>query len=74
MPCPTCNETMQNVGATDQRIFWCPRCGTLKLESGDHEDVEQPFWMKWPATSHSSETLADIKRGGAVSGHEGFPQ
>jgi transposase len=40
MACPTCGETMQNLGGSPpaQRYFWCPRCGTLKRDdplSGD---------------------------------------
>jgi hypothetical protein len=35
MPCPTCNHTMHNLGISEGggRIFWCPRCGTLKSEN-----------------------------------------
>jgi hypothetical protein len=40
MACPTCGETMKNLGGSPpaQRYFWCPRCGTLKRDdplSGD---------------------------------------
>lgn len=38
--CPTCGVTMQKVnGGTNPKVFWCPRCGTLKMEGGvpDHE-------------------------------------
>lgn len=40
MSCPTCQHTMQNLGVEGRRIFWCPRCGTLKEFSGDFERVE----------------------------------
>lgn len=36
MACPTCGHTMQNVGGTDHRVYWCNRCGTL-LEKGPNE-------------------------------------
>jgi hypothetical protein len=42
MACPTCSETMQNLGLSDRepvgmtrRVFWCPRCGTLREELSD---------------------------------------
>lgn len=28
MCCPTCSHTMQSVASF---VFWCPRCGTLKM-------------------------------------------
>lgn len=28
MPCPTCDHTMQLI---TRGVFWCPRCGTLKV-------------------------------------------
>jgi tRNA(Ile2) C34 agmatinyltransferase TiaS len=43
MACPTCSHTMQNLGAEGQRLFWCPRCGTIKSVSGDHDSVSRPF-------------------------------
>jgi len=27
--CPNCDHAMQHVTTTN-RVFWCPRCGTLK--------------------------------------------
>ena len=54
MACPTCDHTMQNVGAEGQRIFWCPRCGTLSNLSytEDHRDDEVPsLWRNWSAVS-----------------------
>lgn len=34
MACPTCDHTMHSVGVTitERRVFWCPRCGTLRVE------------------------------------------
>jgi rubrerythrin len=29
LACDICGHTIQNVGAEGQRIFWCPRCGSL---------------------------------------------
>ncbi len=39
--CPTCEHTMQSV-ADD--VFWCPRCGTLKMNRapGSYE----PWWVE----------------------------
>ena len=34
MACPNCGSDMQHV-ATSLRIFWCPRCGTLKEKGND---------------------------------------
>ncbi len=39
MACDTCSHTMQNLGVEGQRIFWCPRCGSLKTVVG-HADKE----------------------------------
>ena len=38
MPCPTCSHTMQNLGldSAGRRVFWCPRCGTLREEVSDN--------------------------------------
>lgn len=35
MACPTCGHTMQNLGLSSvgRATFWCPRCGTLKVET-----------------------------------------
>lgn len=46
MPCPVCDRTMQNVGATTDRIFWCPTCGTLRTVSGDHTKDEPPSFIR----------------------------
>jgi predicted RNA-binding Zn-ribbon protein involved in translation (DUF1610 family) len=39
MSCPTCDAVMQNISrgtlsspGDGYRQFWCPRCGTLKIE------------------------------------------
>jgi transposase-like protein len=44
MPCPTCDHTLQGIGKTEdgRRHFWCPRCGTLRSEAGNHADTEAP--------------------------------
>ncbi len=35
MACPTCDHTMHSINAADTKaafpIFWCPRCGTVKI-------------------------------------------
>jgi hypothetical protein len=41
MACPTCGHTLQNLGLSagpvgmTRRVFWCPRCGTLREELSD---------------------------------------
>lgn len=41
MPCATCQHTIQRVNDGDNpRVFWCPRCGTIKLEGGVPESEE----------------------------------
>lgn len=45
MPCPTCDHTMKNLPVEGNRLFWCPRCGTLKEEGSDRDSFESPFWI-----------------------------
>ena len=42
MPCAVCDHTLQNVGAEGRRVYWCPRCGSLKIETGDFGDTQAP--------------------------------
>jgi tRNA(Ile2) C34 agmatinyltransferase TiaS len=42
MPCPSCSGTMQNVGVPDSRVFWCPRCGTLRMVDSDDVESDHP--------------------------------
>jgi len=55
MACSTCGHTMQGLVTQDSyKIFWCPRCGSLKNVSGqcipetgsDNEFVEETptYW------------------------------
>lgn len=46
MPCEVCGHTVQNVGAEGQRIFWCPRCGTMLTEKGDFRTSEAPMLVQ----------------------------
>lgn len=45
MACNTCDHTMQTIGVTcDQdgaRVFWCPRCGTIRT-TGRFEGDDMP--------------------------------
>lgn len=41
MACDTCGHTIQNIGAEGQRIFWCPRCGSLTTEFGERRSHER---------------------------------
>ena len=38
MSCQTCDHTMQCIFADLPRIFWCPRCGSIKSDMGTHEE------------------------------------
>lgn len=40
MACPTCDHTMQSFGELVYRgsIFWCPRCGTVRIR-GESDNV-----------------------------------
>ena len=39
MSCPTCDHTMQDVAKReDWNLFWCPRCGTLKIQDAAEND------------------------------------
>jgi tRNA(Ile2) C34 agmatinyltransferase TiaS len=66
MACPTCNQTMQNLGVPGERKFWCPNCGTLKAEqTNGHVDIEAPTVIRRglvpglprASTGESAETL-----------------
>lgn len=52
MSCPTCDHTMHNLGLSNggARVFWCPRCGSLKTESpgreNDFVETEMPKLVK----------------------------
>lgn len=37
MSCPTCEYTMHGLGKVPggNRVFWCPRCGTLREQTDD---------------------------------------
>ena len=41
MACQTCDHTMQRLPGRDIPVFWCPRCGTIKLE-GRTPEFEAP--------------------------------
>jgi predicted RNA-binding Zn-ribbon protein involved in translation (DUF1610 family) len=46
MACPTCSHTMEGLDAREgERLFWCPRCGTIKQErmlGGCRDNIGQP--------------------------------
>ena len=48
MACPNCDHTMQNLGADDRRLFWCPRCGTIREErEWDNKPIDSaPMWVE----------------------------
>lgn len=41
MPCDICGHTVQHIG-TVERIFWCPRCGTLVTDEAGLRDCSPP--------------------------------
>jgi transcription elongation factor Elf1 len=49
MPCNNCQGTMQNLGIG--RVFWCPRCGSLKFVT-----------VMLPKNSETFETPSLVKR------------
>lgn len=50
MPCENCGHTLQNIGhrSEEVRIFWCPRCGSLKTEDSSVAlpRTESPRWTR----------------------------
>ncbi len=36
MSCPTCDHTMQHMYHMDGCAYWCPRCGTVKVDGASH--------------------------------------
>lgn len=48
MACPSCDHTMQNLGLNERRIFWCPRCGTIRENRwGDGKEIDSvPMWVE----------------------------
>jgi len=48
MPCLICDATLQNLGLNDgpRRVFWCARCGALKIENGDHDTHDEPLELR----------------------------
>jgi len=48
MACPNCDHTMQNLGVYNRRIFWCPRCGTLRdYREWDDKTIDSaPMWVE----------------------------
>ena len=42
MACETCDHTMQKVNDGMPKVFWCPRCGTIKSE-GSVPEFEKPI-------------------------------
>lgn len=72
---------MQNVGAGNgRRVFWCPKCGTLKTENvGEIEstcgaiDIECPRWTALlVAGKNTQNLLSEVFKG--PRGHPFWPQ
>ncbi len=49
MACPVCDHTMQKI-SDGPRVFWCPRCGSLRTLRGENVDDETPS-LVWRAKS-----------------------
>jgi hypothetical protein len=53
--CPNCDHTMQSLWTNpeDKSMFWCPRCGTLKVQwphawgRPHHEEIEAPKLLQY---------------------------
>lgn len=44
MSCPICSHTMEGLDTPGRRLFWCPRCGTLReLTGADPNESVAPF-------------------------------
>lgn len=43
MACPTCDKTMQGLGA---RWFWCPSCGTILNAENRELSTEMPSGVR----------------------------
>jgi uncharacterized protein YbaR (Trm112 family) len=41
MACPTCDHTMQRISEAE-KVFWCPRCGTLKCHIVEDRFNDEP--------------------------------
>lgn len=41
MPCPVCEHTMRGLTA---KVYWCPRCGTVRDVRHYHPDIVPDRW------------------------------
>jgi hypothetical protein len=62
MPCEICNHTVNNIGVEGRRIFWCPRCGTLRTENGDFINSESPWLVKRVRMSADGGQICSLDR------------
>lgn len=71
MPCQSCDHTMQRVNDGHPPTFWCPRCGTLKMEGGVPE-FEEPKLVNraFRLCEQALDALATLKLEGRW--HEGL--
>ena len=59
MNCPTCSHSMCGLGLDTSRMYWCPRCGTIKsLDRGDFADVSVPYLADRVRTSEEQSVQA----------------
>lgn len=87
MACPVCDHTMQHVNGT-ARVFWCPRCGTLKdcdmraaaglpdeVTEGDDLGIDQPklIGRVFNLSERVTDLLADTNIWRNVSARDASP-
>ena len=61
--CPTCDHTMQSVGTPDNKVWWCPRCGTIKMWGDDLPgNTEAPRWIRMLRDAEYHHVYAEFMR------------
>lgn len=45
MACNICDHTMQKITSPDN-VFWCPRCGNLKMDQGQGTITSTPLLVE----------------------------
>jgi len=78
MACPNCDHTMQQVYGpmieAGNRVFWCPRCGTIKDADGKSTPMLVSRVVEFYATIDDGDPedrephriIADLKRLGII--------
>lgn len=71
MACRTCDHTMQRVNeGVNPKVFWCPRCGTLKMEPGvpkfEEPKIVQRAFFLWEAAADAWRMIEPQGEGATV--------